>query len=307
MYKIIFLSIIYISSALADSNSSIWKLDSKAFDSLWKSTKELSGDAWEGTKKYTNMGKNILLSETFLNTMNLSLDTNTTEVKEFTINEDDSIDMKVKLVGEKRDLEVKIEHYDWGVSDNNEFIVFENIKYQANIEWIKYLIDFYLELNKGYINIPYSVSKEGLLLSLKSDIKSSFDTNSTYTKGFWDKFQKDTVNRWNRSDKRNLTNIFKDLFDKNYIEIKKLQIKDKKIYFSAFIKDSKDDIEFYIDSFNWATANKKSFILIKDITIKGCKKPWIESLIKKHDNSFYFTYSKFIEKILKSIKPPLKG
>jgi len=113
----ILLVVFFISSLYAEDNSSIWNITSKSLNSLWEKSKELGSESWEETKKYTNLGKNLLLEESLLASMNLSLDTNTTEVKELKINEDDSIKMVVKLVGEKEDLILDIKKYNWAVSE----------------------------------------------------------------------------------------------------------------------------------------------------------------------------------------------
>ena len=165
--KILALYILLFSIAFADDNSSIWDITSKSLNSIWQKSKELGSDSWEETKKYTNMGKNILLEETLKTTMNMSLDINTTEVKEFKINEDDSIKMVVKLVGEKEDLILDIKNYDWGISKDKKYIVFENIQYSANIPWIKGM----LKNHDNSFYFDYSKPIHKILLSIKSPLK----------------------------------------------------------------------------------------------------------------------------------------
>lgn len=300
--KALFLSLLLLNFSYAeDSNSildktaenlsTIWEETRDVREEGWNKTKELANDTWKITKKYSLKGKNILVAEALLNAINLSLDTNTSKVKEIIVKDDNSISIIIDLKGEKKPLTILINNFNWGITKGKEYIVFENINYEVNIGWIKHLIDFYFDIHKGYIKTPYSLSKESLLYTFKVPTKTTYDIKSNYPKEFWDKIKyKKTI--WTIFNKKDSINLFSDILDKQYIDIKTLEKVEHKIHLIAHLKDS-EDIDCFIDKFNW-TTDKKNIITISKLNINSCKKPWINSLLKKHDN-FSFTYSKVLE------------
>ena len=303
MKKIITIYILIFTSLFAEDNSSMWDITSKSLNSIWEKSKEIGNESWEETKKYTKLGKNLLLEESLTTSMNMSLDTNTTQIKEFKINDDDSIKMVVKLVGEDKDLILDIKQYDWGITEDKKFIVFENIQYDANIKWIKYLLDFYIEKNHGYIAIKHSTTKQSLLFSLKDSIETTYESDKKYAKKYWSEVKKQIQKRWKNSDKKDLTYTFNNILDEEQIAIKNFGIDKDKISANIFLIDT-TPIKLTLESFEWATANKRKYIVLKDIKI-NTNRPWIKGILEKKDNNFHFGYSLAIQKILLSIKPPI--
>lgn len=256
----------------------------------------------KSSKDYVNQGKLILLGESLKTAINNSLDTPTTQVKELIINTDNSIKMVVKLIGEDRDFILNITHFDWSITDDNKFIVFENIKYNGNIKWIEYLLSYYFDITKGYITVKYSDSVKAVLSTLKKDIKPTYDTNYSYSKEFWDKLEVKLTKKWETSNKKDLTAVFSSIFNKEYIKIDRLEIVDEKLYFKAYTNGSKKGLSFYVDDFSWRVTKDKNYIVLSDISIKDCEKDWIIGSLKKRKNIVKFQYSSFIENILISIK-----
>lgn len=256
----------------------------------------------KSANEYANQGKLLVLGESLKTAMNNSLDTNTTKVKELIIDTDNSIKMVVKLTGEDKDFILDIKHFDWSISKDKKLIVFENIEYSGNIKWIEYLLTYYFDITKGYITVKYSSGVKTILSTLKEPIKPTYKTDVAYSKEFWTNLEESLTSKWVASDKKDLTNLFNPIFDKQYININSLYIQDKKIYLNATTKGSKKGVNFFIDDFIWRVQNNK-YIIIENIKLKDSKKPWIVGSLKKRKNSIKFQYSNFIEEILKSIKP----
>merc|ERR1711916_185850 len=110
----------------------------------------------------------------------------------------------------------------------------------------------------------YSISKQSLLYSLKAPIETNYDSDEKYTQIYWKNIKDQMRNKWIKSDKKDLNQVFTNIVDKEKINIDTFKINNEKININIELIDAKN-IELNIKSFKWATANKRTYILLKDI------------------------------------------
>ena len=126
-------------------------------------------------KEYSVQGKNILIEQTLLNGVNALVDNTKIKINSFDIDDKTNvIKIDTFLKGEDKNLIIDIEKFQWGVTEDKKYIVFENFDIDMNIEWMQYIIDDIAKRDNGYIKIPHNVALFSLLYSIKPNIKSTY-------------------------------------------------------------------------------------------------------------------------------------
>ena len=126
-------------------------------------------------KEYSNQGKNILIEQTLLNGINGLVDTDKIKVKLFDIDDKtDAIKVVLFLKGEDKELQIDIKKFDWGVTEDKKYIVFENLDILLNIPWMQYIVKDMAKRDNGYIKVPHTVALFSLLYSIKPNIDSTY-------------------------------------------------------------------------------------------------------------------------------------
>ena len=271
-----------------DSASSLWnktkEVTSKAVDSTSKygnkaieKAKEYGGKAWEATKDYSNQGKNIVIEQTLINGINSMLDTKHIKVEFFDINDStDAISIIVYLDGEDTNLTIDIKEFEWSVSKDKKYIIFEKLDLDINIPWLSYLVDDIRSRENGYLVIEYSASIFSLLYSIKLDIEPTYVVS-----------------------KKEPFNFLTYEYDKNYFDIQMFKVDNYSIMGLIKLKgvNGSEDFKFYIHDYDLYTANNKKYIFLKNIDFKSTNKPWIKSIIDNQDKSICidFTWDMYIK------------
>ena len=276
MKKIIY-TLLIISTLQAQENYTL--------DSLWNSAKNLSNDALdvskialELTKEYSNQGKNILIEQTLTHGINGLVDNSKINVNLFDINDTtNAIKMNLFLKGEDQNLTMNIKNFEWGVTEDKKYIVFENLDISLDIPWMQYIIDDIIKRENGYLKIPHNVGIFSLLYSIKPNIKS------TYTPRNKDKIPFD---------------IIEYKYDKEFIKIEKFKSKNNNVEVIIKLKGSKNNLNIVVDSYELRTANSKKIIVLQNLKFSEFTKPWIKSIIDGQNNEIQLDYTKKLYDIL---------
>ena len=245
-------------------------------DLLWEKAKRLSSEAAVLTKEYSNQGKNILIEQTLLNGINALVDTDKIKVKIFDIN-DTTNDIKIELflMGEDKDLSLDIKKFDWGVTKDKKYIVFENFDVSLDIPWMQYILDDIVERDNGYLKVPYNIPMFSLLYSIKANKKTTYP--NTQQEPF---------------------DIMGYKYDQEFIKIEKFQSKNNTIEVIIKLKGSQDNLNIKVQSYMIRTANEKKVIVLQDIEILEFTKPWLKSIIDLQKNKVYLKYTDKLYKLL---------
>lgn len=271
MKKIIFLSL-YTSVALFATEptmaESATKKITEVVNSVKKTASEIQSKIITKTKEVTNKGTSLAIDKTLINGMNATLDKKYIEIKYLKKDiKTNVITMVVYLNGEKKYLGMTLKDFKWGYTKDENFIVLEKIKVSFNIPWIDYLINDTLKRDP-YIVLPNYLAIADFLESIKPAV------HSTYTKIPSKPFNPLAYN-----------------FDKKYFDIKTFQIKNKSMKGDIKLNGS-ENLKFEVTKFDLFTANKRKFIVLKNINIKYATKPWLSYIIKSWDNSMKFDFDK---------------
>lgn len=231
-------------------------------------------------KEYSIQGKNILIEQTLINGINNSVDTTKIKVHTAKINNTNNhIHLDLFLAGEDKNLLIDITKFQWGVSQDKKYIIFEDIDLNMNIEWLNYLFKAFIERENGYIKVRNTPALFSLLYSMKADIPTTY------------KFV----------EKKPFT-LTAYPFDEKYIKIEHLEINKENILSTLWLKDSKDNLDINIKSYTIMIENKKQTIYLKDLQFERCSKPWIQSLVEQHNIEIPLEYN---DKIFKMLHSPL--
>ncbi len=278
------LSLVLTISLYADGNTTnsvdklfvFFGIDKAQQEKIIKQTKILSREFLDKSKEYSIQGKNILIEQTLQNGINALVDTTKIKVEKFDINDTtNDIKMEIFLNGEDDILDVDIKSFEWGVSADNKYIVFENVDISLNIPWVDYVIQNMIKRGDGYIKVPKNVTLFSLLFSIKPNIESTY-----------------------KETKKEPFDIVNYPYDKSYIDIDKFEVSKKNIDASIVLNGSKDGLKFKIKSYNLLRANKKTLIVLKNIKFESCNKPWFQSVIEKQNNQIHLTYTDELYKLL---------
>lgn len=228
-------------------------------------------------KNYSVQGKNILIEQTLLNGINALVDNTKIKINRFDIDDNTNkifIDMFLK--GEDKNLEVNISKFQWGVTPDKKYIIFEDFDIGMNIPWLQYIVDDIAKRENGYIKVPHNVALFSLLYTIKPNIKTTYKP-----------FKKEPF-------------IITDYpFDKRFLKINQLELSKKMIVTDIWLKGSKNNLKIDVDSYNLTTANGKKTIVLKDVKFKEFTKPWIKSLIENQKNEIHFNYTDKLYELLK--------
>lgn len=299
--------------------SSPWKKAIEQTDFLWDKTKQITLNtidsakniASNGVHKTNNIlseGKQIILQRVLLTSLNVGLDyNNTIKVNDLVLNnETGSFWLLVKLDGEDRELNINVKHFDWDIIENKQFIVLENIDVSLDIAWLDYILQEYLKVHNGYIKVKYSLAKETFLRSLKENRKTTYIESSTSNEkeiALYNQKIEEIKEILNKNDENFLENIMKELYDEAYLSPVFIKKNGSLLECNFSLAESEKDFFITFEDFDWATANEKKLIVIENIKIKECSKPWIESVLKKHREQIIFKYNPLFEEILTKVKP----
>jgi len=110
-------------------------------------------------KEYSIQGKNILIEQTLVNGINGLVDNSKIKVNNFDINNTtNKIYINLFLEGEDKNLTINIDKFQWGVTEDKKYIVFEDFDIDMNIPWIQYIVDDIAKRDNGYIKIPHNAA-----------------------------------------------------------------------------------------------------------------------------------------------------
>jgi len=220
-------------------------------------------------KEYSVQGKNILIEQTLLNGINALVDNSKIKINSFDIDDNTNvIKIDTFLKGEDKNLIIDIEKFQWGVTEDKKYIVFENFDIDMNIEWMQYIVDDIAKRDNGYIKIPHNVALFSLLYSIKPNIKSTY----TYV------------------EKKPFA-LSEYPFDEKFLKIEKLEVSKDMIVTNVWLKGSKENLKIDVESYSVVTANGKKVIVLKDIKFKEFTKPWIKSIIDAQNNEVHMKYT----------------
>lgn len=271
MKKIIFLSL-FTSSILFANEPTMAEIATKKIteivNDVKKTASNLQNKLVTKTKEVTHKGQSIAIDKTLINGLNATLDKKYIDIRYLKKNtKTNVITMVVYLNGEKKYLGVTLKDFKWGYSKDDEHIVLEKIKISLNIPWLDYLVQDSLKRD-GYIVLPNYLSIADFLETIKPA------TTSTYGRIASKPFNPLTYN-----------------FDKKQIDIKTFNIKNKTI--KADIKlGGSENLKFEVTKFDLFSANKRKYIVLKNIHLKYATKPWLSYIIKSWDNSIKFDFDK---------------
>jgi len=289
MKKIIFLSL-FTSTILFATEPTMVEIATKKItevvNDVKKTASKIQNKVVSKTKEVAHKGQSIAIDKTLINGMNATLDKKYIEIKYLKKNiKTNVITMVVYLNGEKKYLGVTLKDFRWGYSKDDEHIILEKIKISLNIPWLDYLIQDSLKRD-GYIVLPNYLSIADFLESVKPA------TTSTYTKIASKPFNPLAYN-----------------FDKKQVDIKMFNIKNKTIQADIKLGGS-ENLKFEVTKFDLFTANKRKFIVLKNIHLKYATKPWLSYIIKSWNNSLKFDFDKDFYETLASgnyeVKPQNK-
>jgi hypothetical protein len=303
-----------------DSSNSYWDKAVTNTESLWNTTKQLTNDGVDGAKNLTfngfsktkdifSQGKKILLEKTLLTSINLALDyNNTIKVNQLSLDDTNGstlLSMEVELDGEDKPLHIVLKNFDWDVSEDKEFIILENLDISLDIAWLNYLVQEELKKNNGSLKLSYSLAKETFLQTVKQKTQTTFVANISNSKQknipYNQKFQ--LVQKiLAENDKDVFVHIIRELYDENYIKPIYIQKNEKSIEAHFLLTGSEKPFLITFEDFDWATANDKKLIVISNIKLKDCNKPWIGSLLKKSHEQIIVEYNPFFEELLQKLK-----
>jgi hypothetical protein len=319
MKNILYLLLIFnVASFASDEDvNSYWNKAVEQTDVLWNKTKDVTLNTFNGAKNVTingidatkgllSKGKQVLLEKTLLTAINLGLDyNNTIVVNQLTINDlNSSLSLVVKLEGEDKELLIDMQNFDWDISVDKNFIILENIDVTLDIPWLDYLAKKYLKQHNGYIKVKYSLAKETFLHSLKERINTTYGSSNEL------KISVATPDIENilATNKENLfVIIFKSFYDEVFVKANYIKQVENGLAVNFSLAGSKDDLNVNITQFDWATANDKQLIVLGNIEVEKCTKPWIESLLHKNHEQIIFDYRDDLNTILTKIKPKTQG
>lgn len=271
MKKIIFLSL-FTSSILFANEPTMAEIATKKIteivNDVKKTASNLQNKLVTKTKEVTHKGQSIAIDKTLINGLNATLDKKYIDIRYLKKNtKTNVITMVVYLNGEKKYLGVTLKDFKWGYSKDDEHIVLEKIKISLNIPWLDYLVQDSLKRD-GYIVLPNYLSIADFLETIKPA------TTSTYGRIASKPFNPLTYN-----------------FDKKQIDIKTFTIKDKTIKADIKLAGS-ENLKFEVTKFDLFSANKRKYIVLKNIHLKYATKPWLSYIIKSWDNSIKFDFDK---------------
>jgi len=228
-------------------------------------------------KEYSIQGKNILIEQTLLNGINALVDNTKIKINKFNIDDQtNAITINTFLDGEDKNLLIDIKKFQWGVTEDKKYIVFENFDINMNIEWLQYIVDDIAKRDNGYIKIPHNVAIFSLLYSIKPNIKTTYK-----------EFQKEPFV------------LTEYPFDEKYLKIEQLKISKDMIVTNVWLKGSKENLKIDVDSYDVVTANGKKTIVLRDIKFKEFTKPWIKSIIDAQHNEIHLKYTEKLYNLLK--------
>jgi len=318
MKKILYSSLIFTSilfgseESFLDGASKYWELTKEVSKKAWDDS-DGTRDAimknanivWEKTKVYSKKAKTVAMEQTLQNSLNLMLNTKDIVILDLTIDEDhnDKILMNIKLNGEDHNMTMKIDSFDWGKSKDKKYILIENIKFDIDIPWIDYLFRYYISANNGYIRLPYSLGRESLLFTIKSATKTKYIDDKSLVSKKWDEKKLKLNSLFASSDKKDLTKVIGEIFDKEFIDVTKFVVDNKNIYIQMKQKGSSKDLILDIEHFEWGYSKDKKIIVIKNIYIVNSSKPWVESFLTKTSSELHFRYTKIMADMLSNIQP----
>ena len=227
-------------------------------------------------KEYSIQGKNVLIEKTLLNGINALVDN--TKIKIYSFDIDDKtnvIKIDTFLKGEDKNLLIKIDKFQWGVTEDKKYIVFEDFDIDMNIEWMQYIVDDIAKRDRGYIKVPHNVALFSLLYTIKPNIKTTY-----------------------KYFKKKPFILTEYPFDERYLKIEQLEVSKEMIVTNVWLKGSKENLRIDVDSYDIVTANGKKTIVLKDITYKEFTKPWIKSIIDLQKNEVHLKYTEKLFEIL---------
>jgi hypothetical protein len=302
----------------SDTNSP-WKKAIEQTDFLWDKTKQITLNTIDGAKNIASNGvsttnnilsdgKQLILRRILLTSLNVGLDYNDTiKVNDLILNSaNGSLSLLVKLDGEDRELSINVKYFDWDIIENKQFIVLENIDVSLDIAWLDYILQEYLKTHSGYIKVKYSLAKETFLRSLKENRKTTYVGNITSNeKEITLQNQKieEIKTIINKNDDNFLEHIIKELYDEAYISPIFIKKNGNLLECNFSLAESEKDLFITFEDFEWTTANEKKLIVIENIKLKDCSKPWIDSILKKYHEQIVLKYNPLHEEILTKIKP----
>lgn len=323
-YFVYLLLVLHINLYASESNSGnlSWNKVVEQTDFLWDKTKQITLNTVDGAKNVTSNGiertnnifsegKQIILKRILLTSLNTGLDYNDTiKVNDVIINnETGSLSLFVKLDGEDKELNLDVKHFDWDIVENKKFIILENLQVSVDIAWLDYLLQEYLKTHNGYIQVKYSLAKETFLRSLKTNKKTTYVENTFNTQ------QKDLLYSqklelvqgiMDKNGENFLEEIVKELVDEAFISPIFMKKNGESLECSFSLAGSEKDFFITFESFDWATANEKKLIVIENIKVKECSKPWIESILRKYREQIVFKYNPLFESMLVKIRPKIE-
>ena len=271
MKKIIFLSLFTCATLFATEPTMAeiaTKKITEVVNNVKKTASNIQNKIVTKTKEVTHKGQSLAIDKTIINGMNATMDKKYIEIRYLKKDtKTNVITMVMFLNGEKKYLGMTLKDFKWGYSKDEEFIILEKINVSFNIPWINYLINDSLKRDP-YIVLPNYLSIADFLESIKPA------TKTTFTKITSKPFNPLAYN-----------------FDKKYFDIRTLDLKNKTIKADIKLQGS-DNLKFEVTKFDLFTANKRKFIVLKNIHLKYATKPWLSYIIKSWDNSLKFDFDK---------------
>lgn len=224
--------------------------------------------------KYSQKGKNILIEQTVINSLNLYFDPENINIKKFTIADDNSINLEVFLNGEDEKLKVHLEEFQWSVSLDEKYILIEDIKIDLNIPWLQYLVDEKIKLDAGDLKLRNSKGLFAALFAIKPNKKSHKNGTSK------------------------LFDLFSHKFDKKKFYISKPKVYGSTLKIDFLFDGSSKPCKLELPNYKLLTANKKTVIVIKGFDDVTFCKPWIKSIIDSSSKEIHLKYDDKLFNIL---------
>jgi hypothetical protein len=279
MKKIVFLSLFTCVTLFAGEPTMVdvaAKKITEVVNNVKKTASEFQNKIAIKTKEVAHKGQSIAMDKTIINGINATLDKKYIEVKYLKKNtKTNVITMVMYLNGEKKYLGVTLKDFKWGYSKDEEHIILEKINVALSIPWIDYLVHDSLKRD-GYIVLPNYLSIADFLETIKPA------TKTTYTNIASKPFNPLAYN-----------------FDTKQFDIKTFVLKNKIMKADVKLGGS-ENLKFEVTKFDVYTANKRKFIVLKNINFKYASKPWLSYIIKSWNNSLKFDFDKDFYEILAS-------